>query len=78
MGQLFRRLFDLGTGRWYALYVSGHGYDFLREKGLLTRKEALRQADHWEGYACTIGGRSMVRNIYSGEVIYPVRPIRSR
>lgn len=78
MRRLFRRLFDLCTGRWYALYVSGHGSGFIREKELLTRKEVLQQADHWEGFACTIGGRSVAKNVYTGEVIYPVRPICPR
>ena len=69
--QLIDRLSNFLAGRWYALYVSGHGSKYRRESELLTKRRALLEADRWEGDACTIGGRSMAANIFTGRIIYP-------
>lgn len=53
------------VGRWYGLYVSGHGSNFKYE-GLMTRNEADKQAKHWASIADTIGGRAQVKNIVTG------------
>lgn len=68
--ELLRKIYLFSTGHWYALYVSGHGSSFKRERGLLTKKEALRQADHWVGIADTIGGRAQVENTITKRLIY--------
>lgn len=65
-----KRISDFLTGRWYVLYVSGHGSSFKREEGMLTKKRALYEADRWVGDACTIGGGAKVENIFTGKIIY--------
>lgn len=68
--RLFKRICDFFAGHWYVLYVSGHGSSFKREKGLLTKKRALYEADYWVRDACTIGGGAKVENVFSGKIIY--------
>jgi len=62
-------LFYVLTGRWYELWISGHGSKFVRERGRYTKEEALKEANDWIGNACTIGGDAEVRNRYTGKVI---------
>lgn len=69
----FKLVRDFLTGRRYALYFSGHGSDFMRDPKRMTERRALAEADRWEGDACTIGGRSMVKNIFTDEIIYSKR-----
>ncbi|MDO8574907.1 MAG: hypothetical protein Q7R61_01380 [bacterium] len=68
--KLFKSIFKFFTGRWYALYISGHGSSFRREGGLMTKKVAIYEADRWIGEGCTIGGASEVRNIFTSKLIY--------
>lgn len=70
--RLIAHIRNFFIGRWYALYVSGHGSGFRRDGGLMTRKAALQEADRWEGIADTIGGRSQVKNVLTGNTIYPI------
>lgn len=64
---------DILARRWYAVYVSGHGSRFIRDKNLYTKARALYEADSWIGNACTIGGDALVVNVLSGKFIYPER-----
>lgn len=69
--KLFNSIFNFLAGRWYVLYVSGHGSGFKRDGGLMTKRIALYEADRWVGIADTIGGRAQVKNIFTDEIIYP-------
>ena len=68
--KILRIVFYLFTCRWYALEVSGHGSEFIRDNKLRTKKKALKEARHWESIADTIGGMSQVSNVLTGKVIY--------
>lgn len=61
---------DILARRWYAVYASGHGSHFVRDKSLYTKKRALYEADRWIGDACTIGGDAQVVNVLTGKIIY--------
>lgn len=75
--KLFKSIFNFLTGRWYALYVSGHGSGFRRDGGLMTKRTALFEADRWVGIADTIGGRAQVKNVFTYKIIYPSKIIHS-
>lgn len=71
--EFLRRVLNFCTGRWYAVYTSGHGSGFVRDRELRTRRRALAEADSWVGDACTIGGDAMVKNIFTDKIVYPTR-----
>ncbi len=75
MMSLFKYIHNFFIGRWYALYVSGHGSGFRRDGGLMTKRTALFEADRWVGIADTIGGRAQVKNIFTYKVLYPSKII---
>ena len=75
-----KSLYNFFTGRWYELWVSAHGFGFIRDGGLFTLKQVRKDADYWIGYADTVGGQSQIKNTYTGKIVptYPNYPYRKK